>query len=78
MSFWAKRLAVFTVLFVSKSFRWMGLRACRFYPSCSQYSSQAFERFGFFKAAGFTLHRLLRCHPFVQGGYDPLPEKLDL
>ncbi len=48
---------------------------CRFSPSCSSYSMQAIERFGFFKGSWLTLRRLLRCHPFHPGGHDPIPEK---
>lgn len=45
---------------------------CRFYPSCSQYSIEAYENYGFFKGSYLTLRRILRCHPFHPGGYDPL------
>ncbi|WP_090446474.1 membrane protein insertion efficiency factor YidD [Natronincola peptidivorans] len=46
--------------------------SCRFYPSCSQYSIEAYEAYGFFKGTYLTLKRILRCHPFHPGGYDPL------
>ena len=52
---------------------WMPPR-CRFYPSCSQYMLQAVERFGPLKGTYLGLKRLMRCHPFNDGGYDPLPE----
>jgi putative membrane protein insertion efficiency factor len=52
---------------------WMPPR-CRFYPSCSQYMLQAVERFGPLKGTFLGLKRLMRCHPFNDGGYDPLPE----
>lgn len=45
---------------------------CRFYPTCSEYSLQAYEKYGFFKGTILTIKRLLRCHPFNKGGYDPL------
>ena len=48
---------------------------CRFSPTCSAYAAQAIERFGFFKGVYLTAARLLRCHPFNPGGYDPVPEK---
>lgn len=47
--------------------------SCRFYPSCSEYSLAAYNTYGFFKATGLTIKRILKCHPFHPGGYDPLP-----
>jgi len=47
---------------------------CRFYPSCSSYAVTAIERFGFFKGSYLAIRRLLRCHPFAQGGLDPVPQ----
>ncbi len=45
---------------------------CRFYPTCSQYSIQAFKKYGFLKGLWLTLRRVSKCHPFHPGGYDPL------
>jgi putative membrane protein insertion efficiency factor len=45
---------------------------CRFYPTCSAYFMQALERYGFFKGSLLGVKRLLKCHPFHPGGYDPL------
>jgi putative membrane protein insertion efficiency factor len=47
---------------------------CRFYPSCSCYAHTAIERHGALKGAWLGLCRLLRCHPFNKGGYDPVPD----
>jgi uncharacterized protein len=51
--------------------------ACRFVPTCSEYATEAIERYGAFRGGLKALARLLRCHPFANGGYDPviLPEK---
>lgn len=48
---------------------------CRFYPSCSAYAVEAFEKRGFFVGMILTVMRILRCHPFSPGGYDPVPER---
>ncbi len=46
---------------------------CRFYPTCSSYSYQAVEKYGILKGLWLSLKRILKCHPFHPGGYDPLP-----
>lgn len=50
---------------------WLG-RRCRFYPSCSEYALSAIQQRGAFKGLCLTLMRLLRCHPWHPGGYDPV------
>lgn len=47
-------------------------RTCRFYPTCSEYSIQAFEKYGVVKGIWLTVKRLAKCHPFHPGGYDPV------
>lgn len=47
---------------------------CRFIPTCSEYSLECYERFGFFRATALTAWRILRCNPFSHGGFDPVPE----
>lgn len=50
--------------------------SCRFEPTCSTYMLQAVERFGTFHGVRLGLWRILRCHPFTRGGFDPVPEVL--
>jgi putative membrane protein insertion efficiency factor len=47
--------------------------SCRFYPSCSQYGLEAFQKHGVFKGGWLTMKRVARCQPFNPGGYDPVP-----
>ncbi len=48
---------------------------CRFYPSCSNYCYEAIEKFGVIKGLFLGFKRVFKCHPFHEGGYDPLPEE---
>ncbi len=47
--------------------------SCRFYPSCSAYSYEAVQRFGTARGITLAVKRVIRCHPYNDGGYDPVP-----
>jgi putative membrane protein insertion efficiency factor len=49
---------------------------CRFHPTCSHYAVTAIERHGAWKGLGLGIRRLLRCHPWAEGGYDPVPDAM--
>lgn len=47
-------------------------KSCRFFPTCSQYTYEAISRFGFIKGGWMGVKRILKCHPWSEGGYDPV------
>lgn len=48
---------------------------CRFYPTCSHYGLESVKRFGAIKGGWLAIKRIVKCHPFHPGGFDPVPEK---
>ncbi|MBU6079415.1 MULTISPECIES: membrane protein insertion efficiency factor YidD [Allobacillus] len=48
--------------------------SCRFQPTCSEFSLTAIQRFGAFKGLYLSIKRILKCHPFHPGGFDPVPD----
>ena len=46
---------------------------CRFYPTCSAYAVEALQKYGVIKGSYLAVRRILKCHPFHKGGYDPVP-----
>jgi putative membrane protein insertion efficiency factor len=62
---WFFRSPALKILFLSDS-------ACRFSPTCSQYTYEAISKYGIIQGGFMGLRRILRCHPWSKGGYDPL------
>lgn len=48
-------------------------RTCRYEPTCSSYTREAVEKYGVFKGLWMGMKRIMRCHPFAEGGDDPVP-----
>ena len=70
-----KRCLIFIIDIYRKYLSPLKKPSCRFYPSCSQYAREAIEEYGALKGSVLAARRLLKCHPFHTGGYDPLVKK---
>ena len=70
-----KKVLIFLINFYQKNIsRWLENKniKCKFYPTCSEYTKQAIEKYGAMKGTIMGAKRILRCNPFSKGGYDPL------
>lgn len=70
-----KQFVIFLIHFykkyISRIFHFFGFD-CKYYPTCSEYTLQAVEKYGVIKGMWLGIKRILKCNPFSKGGYDPL------
>lgn len=69
-----KRLLLALIRFYRREISPTKRPCCRYVPTCSEYALTAIERFGAVQGSWMAIRRILRCHPFAKGGYDPVPE----
>lgn len=72
-----KRLFIALIKFYQRFISPLTPPSCRFFPSCSEYSIQSYQRFGAIKGTYLTIIRISKCHPFHPGGVDLVPDKKD-
>ncbi len=72
-----KKLFLSLIVFYQKAISPHLPASCRYTPTCSQYAKTAIERFGALRGGFMGFKRIMRCHPFHKGGYDPVPDLPD-
>lgn len=70
---WVKRVFLFLIDVYRRYISPLKSPCCRYIPTCSEYAMIAIERYGAMRGGWLALKRILRCHPFHEGGYDPVP-----
>ena len=70
-----RKILILLIRFYQKFISPMFPAKCRFYPTCSQYTLEAIKEHGAIKGTYLGIRRILKCHPFHEGGYDPVPKK---
>ena len=68
-----KKICIFMIRGYQKYISPMTGPHCKYTPTCSQYAIEALQKYGAFKGGFLACRRILRCHPFAEGGYDPVP-----
>ena len=67
-----KKVIIICIKFYRKFISPLKRPSCRFYPTCSQYTLEAVEKYGALKGGFMGIKRILKCHPYNKGGYDPV------
>ncbi|HIT71747.1 MAG TPA: membrane protein insertion efficiency factor YidD [Candidatus Scatovivens faecipullorum] len=67
-----KKICILLINFYQKKISPYLKTSCKYYPTCSEYTKQAIEKYGVVKGILKGIKRILRCNPFSKGGYDPL------
>lgn len=70
-----KKIILLLIRFYQKYISIFLGKNCRFIPTCSAYTYEAIERFGVLKGVFLGIKRILKCHPWHPGGFDPVPKK---
>ncbi|HEX6506662.1 MAG TPA: membrane protein insertion efficiency factor YidD [Chloroflexota bacterium] len=68
-----RRLAVGLIVLYQRTISPLLGQACRYQPTCSEYAREAIEKYGVTRGSLMGIRRISRCHPFHEGGYDPVP-----
>ncbi|KYO67245.1 membrane protein insertion efficiency factor YidD [Thermovenabulum gondwanense] len=67
-----KKILIFLIKIYQEYISPLKPRTCRFYPTCSEYAKISIDKYGVIKGIVMAVKRILRCHPFNPGGYDPV------
>jgi len=70
-----KKILLWLISFYQKHISKLKKPCCRYYPTCSEYSKRAIEKFGAVKGLYLAVKRILRCNPLFKGGTDPVPDE---
>ncbi|MDG4656432.1 membrane protein insertion efficiency factor YidD [Ectobacillus antri] len=70
-----KKILMLLIIFYQRFLSPLKPPSCRFHPTCSHYGLEAIRVHGAWKGTYLTVMRILKCHPFHPGGFDPVPEK---
>ncbi len=70
-----KKILIIFIKIYQKAISPLTPPSCRFYPTCSHYGLEALEKHGALRGSWLAIRRILKCHPFHEGGFDPVPEK---